>query len=181
MKNFAKAFPFVVCLVLTVLNPLLASGGRSGKPAEAFTASTTATHPAVVKTAALQQPLNAELDLRSFVVKPHHVSTLLSWITPVADTNAAYIVQRSLKGLHWEAIGAVVAHGSQQEFSFWDVKVDPGVHYEYRLLRQQPDGRVRVSQAVSAEVDASWDEYLLILGLLGFIGWCAFSSQRLIG
>ncbi len=181
MKNFAKAFPFAVCLALAGLNPLLASGGRSGKPAEALIASTTATHPAVVKTAALQQPLNAELGLRSFVVKPHHVSTLLSWITPVADSNAAYIVQRSLKGLHWESIGAVVANGPQQEYNFWDVKVNPGMHYQYRLLREQPDGGISVSRAVSAEVDASWDEYLLIFGLLGFIGWCAFSAQRLIG
>lgn len=177
MKNFAKAFPFVVFLMVLWPYPLLAADEQ----AEVQLASTTATHQAIVKTAALQRPAAEELRLKSFVVKPHHVSTLLSWITPSADSGAAYVVQRSLKGLHWEAIGAVVAHGPQQEFSFWDVKVGPGVHYEYRLLQQQPDGRVRVSQAVSAEVDASWDEYLLILGLLGFIGWCAFSAQRLIG
>ena len=120
------------------------------------------------------------LQLSSFVAKPHHVSVLLSWVIANPSESISFIVERALDNAPWEKVGIVTAAEGQREFSFWDVRVEPGAAYQYRLVNESGNGVVRASQPVILEVDTPIDEYLMILGLIGIIGYFGYKARHLI-
>lgn len=118
--------------------------------------------------------------LSSFVAKAHHASVLLSWGIPRHAGPVNFIIERAPEGSDWEKVGAVKATKGQQEYSFWDVRVQPGATYQYRLVHQANGGRIQFSRPVFLRVDSSLDEYMLIFGLIGFIGYLAYEARQLV-
>jgi hypothetical protein len=124
--------------------------------------------------------IDRSLQLSSFVAKAHHVSVVLSWVVDKPVSEAAFIVERALGNAAWEKVGRVTAAAGQREFSFWDVRVQPGEAYEYRLVNESNGDSLQTSEPVLLQVDQSFDEYLIILGLLGFIGYVAYQTRNLV-
>jgi hypothetical protein len=118
--------------------------------------------------------------LSSFVAKTHHVSVLLSWVVSRQQNSATFIVERALGNSAWEKVGVVKARAGQREYSFWDVRVLPGASYQYRLVNQAGGNLIQSSKPVLLEVDTCIDEYLLILGITGFIGYLAYQARQVI-
>ncbi|MEQ8705441.1 MAG: hypothetical protein RIC19_16050 [Phaeodactylibacter sp.] len=120
------------------------------------------------------------LPLSSFVAKPHHVSVLLSWVIARPAEHASFIIERALENAPWEKVGIVHAADGQREFSFWDVRVQPGAAYQYRLVNEAGEGGIQTSKPVLLEVDTPLDEYLIILSLIGFIGYLAYQGRKIV-
>lgn len=124
--------------------------------------------------------IDRSLQLNSFVAKAHHVSVVLSWVVDKPVSDVSFIVERALENASWETVGRVTAAAGQREFSFWDVRVEPGEAYEYRLVNESNGISLQSSEPVVLRVDHSFDEYLIILGLLGFIGYIAYQTRNLV-
>lgn len=124
--------------------------------------------------------IDRSLQLSSFVAKAHHVSVLLSWVVDKPSSEVSFIVERALENANWEAVGRVTAAAGQREFSFWDVRVQPGEAYEYRLVNESNGVSLQASEPVELQVDHPFDEYLIILGLLGFIGYIAHQTRNMV-
>lgn len=124
--------------------------------------------------------IEESLPLKSFIAKTHHVSVLLSWVVSRQISSATFIVERALENSAWEKVGVVEARAGQREYSFWDVRVLPGASYQYRLVNQAGGDLIQASKPVLLEVDTCIDEYLLILGLTGFIGYLAYHARQLV-
>ncbi len=124
--------------------------------------------------------MDRSLQLSSFVAKAHHVSVLLSWVVDKPADEVSFIIERALENNTWKKVGRVTAAAGQREFSFWDVRVQPGEAYEYRLVNESDGVSFQASEPVILQVDNPFDEYLIILGLLGFIGYIAHQTRNLV-
>lgn len=135
--------------------------------------------PQVPRLTRSKSPIQPPLGLSSFVAQAHHVSVLLSWGVVRPAKQASFIVERALGNAGWEKVGVVPSAQGQQSFSFWDVRVEPGASYQYRLVRAASNGDVQVSQPIRLAVDGPFDEYLIIFGLLAFISYLAYHARKL--
>lgn len=138
--------------------------------------------PATFKAHLASAPMmpDALLHLNRFSARAYHVSVLLTWAVSSPQSTRGFIIERAQKGSGWERVGAVAASEGQQEFSFWDVRVQPGAAYHYRLRSQSLTAGVQQSQPVSLTIDSCLDEYLFIICILGFIGYSAYQATLIL-
>ncbi len=180
MKNLLHLFLFVFSILFFRLNVYAASTpkGAEVKEDQFFSERTVSTSRSQFTRSA--GGIERSLQLSSFVAKAHHVSVVLSWVVDKPVSEVSFIVERALGNTAWEKVGRVTAADGQREFSFWDVRVEPGEAYEYRLVNESNGIFFQASEPVVLQVDHPFDEYLIILGLLGFIGYVAYQTRNLV-
>lgn len=177
MKNLFYLFLFAVSVPFSLPNACAANAPKEADIEESLFVSGSAVETSFpLKRSA--KSIERSFQLNSFVAKAHHVSVLLSWVVDKPISEAAFIVERTLGNAAWEKVGRVTAAAGQREFSFWDVRVELGEAYEYRLVNELNGDSLQTSEPVLLQVDQSFDEYLIILGLLGFIGYVAYQTRN---
>ncbi len=107
------------------------------------------------------------VEMTSFTAEVVTEGVQLNWTTAVEINNDHYVVERSLDGLVFEAIGRVAGMGNTsvtQYYEFLDIAPKPGLLY-YRLKQVDIDGASETSEMVSvfikanAVADVTWSTY----------------------
>ncbi|AXY73485.1 T9SS C-terminal target domain-containing protein [Paraflavitalea soli] len=90
----------------------------------------------------------------------------VKWAVVAQINNAGFTVERSLDGIHYQAVASVSPQadipGMASYYSADDNTVVPGVTYYYRIRQMDLDGRVGYSRIVSAQLNAGNLQYLRI-------------------
>ncbi len=82
----------------------------------------------------------------------------VSWATALEINNSGFSVERSTDGVNFNAIGWVNGNNNstvQQNYSFDDSNVQPGVVYYYRLKQLDNDGQFEYTYIVSAVLNSA--------------------------
>ncbi|HLP21623.1 MAG TPA: LamG-like jellyroll fold domain-containing protein, partial [Chitinophagales bacterium] len=80
----------------------------------------------------------------------------LTWATAIEINNDGFEVERSTDGQNWSQVGYVDGHDNstvQNNYSFEDMNVTPGVIYYYRLRQVDNDGEFEYTDIVSAKIN----------------------------
>lgn len=80
----------------------------------------------------------------------HQIGSLLNWSTSIELNNQVFIVEKSLDGVDYQAIGEVESVGDindENSYRFLDVGVNEKVSY-YRLRQVDKDGTASLSQTI---------------------------------
>lgn len=96
------------------------------------------------------------VELISFTVQPLDSDILLNWQTATEINNDKFIVERSIDGINFEAIGEVEGNGTTSElhdYSFLDDNVVMGITYYYRLKQVDFDGAYDYTIILSATIE----------------------------
>ncbi len=95
------------------------------------------------------------VELLKFDVVKQGSGALLSWSTASEKNSAFFIVEKSIDGKNFTAIGKVSTYGNNNttiNYSFTDPNLNTGVAY-YRLAQYDIDGSVRYSKIISVSSD----------------------------
>lgn len=80
----------------------------------------------------------------------------LTWATAIEINNSGFDVERSVDGQTWTKLGFVEGHGnatSQNNYSYDDMNVAPGVVYYYRLKQIDNDGNFEYTDIVTSRIN----------------------------
>jgi hypothetical protein len=80
----------------------------------------------------------------------------LTWATAIEINNSGFDVERSVDGQTWTKLGFVEGHGnatSQNNYSYDDMNVVPGVVYYYRLKQIDNDGNFEYTDIVTSRIN----------------------------
>lgn len=97
----------------------------------------------------------------SFTGQVENESVLLQWKTESERQSEKYLVQHSLNGINWNAVGERVAAGnssSEQSYQLTHVKPGTGIHF-YRIMQVDLDGRIHYSTVVRVQITAVSKEF----------------------
>ena len=95
------------------------------------------------------------IELSAFHVKCRNGSALISWTTLSEENSKEFVVERSINGITFEAIGVIPAAGSSnslKEYSITDNSISTLVNY-YRLKMVDNDGVVKYSAIVELDCE----------------------------
>lgn len=120
------------------------------------------------------------LQLSSFVVKVYYVFVLLLWVVDKFVDEVFFIIEWAFENNIWKKVGWVIVVVGQCEFSFWDVCVQLGEVYEYCFVNELDGVLFQVFEFVIFQVDNLFDEYFIILGLFGFIGYIVYQIRNFV-
>ena len=103
--------------------------------------------------------------LLSFVGQSAQGNVSLNWVTALEEQNEGFDILKSQTGEHFEKIGFIERHNTQQvsTYSFTDTDVADGQVYYYRLRQRDVNGDSELSNIVNvrAKIDVSEQQPLV--------------------